>query len=64
MQIDIEWSGKSYSSQIDNLDAAFAAALAKWRETKDHNEAECAFAEMAFAGWRDEPDGWTLIIED
>lgn len=76
MRLDIYWTGKSYTNQIDNLDAAYDAAYAYARENDinltaallayrqcndaEWNAIESAFAEVAFEGWHTVPDGWGL----
>jgi len=71
MTIDIEWTGKSHTSQIDYLDLAFAAARAAWINAPASSElydkislAEAAFANVAFSDWSDEPDNWSLTFEN
>lgn len=71
MQIDIEWTGKSYTDEIDYLDLAFAAARAAFVNASKSTElpdkislAEEAFAQVAFSNWSDEPDNWCLTFEN
>jgi len=63
----IEWTGKSYTDQIDNLSEALAEAdnyIEKHGYTRETlMEAENIFAEIAFEDWVEEPDNWTLIID-
>lgn len=63
----IEWTGRNYEDQIDNLSEALDAAdshIEKRGYTRETlMEAENIFAEIAFEDWMEEPDNWTLIID-
>lgn len=63
----IEWTGRNYEDQIDNLSEALDAAdshIEKRGYTRETlMEAEGIFAEIAFEDWVEEPDNWTLIID-
>jgi len=67
MTVSIEWSGKSYTDQIDNLSEALEAAE---NHIKEHgftdetvDEAEAIFAEIAFKDWIEEPYQWVLVFD-
>ena len=63
----IEWTGKSYTDQIDNLSEALEAAefhIEKRGYTRETlMEAEDIFAEIAFEDWMEVPDNWSLIFD-
>lgn len=63
----IEWTGRNYEDQIDDLSKALAEAenhIEKHGYTRETlMEAENIFAEIAFEDWMEEPDNWTLIID-
>lgn len=63
-KLDIEWTGKSYTDQIDNFKEALDAAQRHCDNhgySEDHiSNASAIFAEIAFEDWHTEPDNWTL----
>ena len=67
MTARIEWTGKSYTDQIDNLSEALDAAeyhIEKHGFTDEtFHEAETIFAEIAFEDWMEGPVNWTLIFD-
>ena len=65
MGLELEWTGTSYSDQIDNLSDALDAATRYCDEYGYDNEnlieAENIFADLAFPEWHTIPDNWSLI---
>ena len=65
MKLELMWTGKSYTKQIDDLDRAMDAAQAyvNAHGISDQNisRAEWIFAEIAFAGWHTMPDNFSLV---
>jgi hypothetical protein len=63
----IEWTGRNYEDQIDNLSEALEAAefhIEKRGYTRETlMEAEDIFAEIAFEDWMEVPDNWSLIFD-
>jgi hypothetical protein len=65
-KLDIEWTGTSYTDQIDNLSEALAAAESYIEghgfTDETQPQAELIFARIAFEGWMEWPDNWTLTV--